>query len=160
MILTRSAASDFRTALEIVRYESMERPTMSQSPLEVVTEYMAGVKSLDADRCLATMSEDCKLHTPCVPGPIAKFLGGKEEIRPVYVFLYSKVFKEFHIGREILLETSDPEVIVVHASATIPLLSGKPYDNDYVFLIRVRSGKIAELWEFFDTGRAALALGG
>lgn len=131
---------------------------MSKSSVDVVNAYLAAIKAKDVDAIMATLSDDCQFHTPCVPPPTPKLLSGIPEIRPVFVYLFEHAFQKFSFDRLDVYQTSDPEFVTVHAHSAITLFGDKPYGNDYAYFARVRDGKIVEFWEFFDTTRAAVAM--
>jgi ketosteroid isomerase-like protein len=50
--------------------------------------------------------------------------------------------------------------LVVEAESFATHVSGKPYNNQYLFLMRFRDGKIVEMKEYLDTQLAAAFFGG
>ncbi len=49
--------------------------------------------------------------------------------------------------------------VVVLCRGEVTTTSGKPYNNSYCFVIRMRGGKMVELREYMDTALAEAALG-
>jgi ketosteroid isomerase-like protein len=61
-------------------------------------------------------------------------------------------FARLHYTLDHVLE--DGEMVSVHATARGATLQGRSYENEYLFLFRLRDGVIAEGWEFLDTAYA------
>lgn len=141
-----------------VEYRNAEA-NMSRSALDVINHYLDGIKTLDLEKCMSTLSEDCKFHSPCVPPPTPHLLDGMAMIRPVFEYLFGAAFKQFKFTRlDVHQSADDPNYISVHAASEVLLGNGKTYGNDYAYFARVRDGKIVEFWEFFDTTRAVAAM--
>ncbi len=45
---------------------------------------------------------------------------------------------------------AEDDVVAWQVDTKATLLNGEPYHSDYIFTIRVRDGKIAEVWEMHD----------
>lgn len=49
-----------------------------------------------------------------------------------------------------ILRTEDPELLVTTARSEVAMANGKPYENRYVMLTRVRGGQVVEHAEYFN----------
>jgi ketosteroid isomerase-like protein len=50
--------------------------------------------------------------------------------------------------------------VAVEAESFATHVSGKPYSNKYLFLMRFRNGKLIEMTEYLDTELAGKVFGG
>ena len=62
------------------------------------------------------------------------------------------------INFKIMNLVAENEYVAVEVEGTAIHISGKPYNNKYHFLIRIKNGKIIELKEYMDTELAAKVL--
>jgi ketosteroid isomerase-like protein len=53
---------------------------------------------------------------------------------------------------------AEGDTVVVHARGEVTTKSGKPYNNSYCLVIRMRDGKMADLHEYLDTQLVAEVL--
>jgi ketosteroid isomerase-like protein len=53
---------------------------------------------------------------------------------------------------------AEDDTVVVLARGEVTTVAGKPYDNSYCFVIRMRDGQMIELREYLDTELVAEAL--
>lgn len=60
---------------------------------------------------------------------------------------------------DILTLTEEGDRVVCEAAGTSRLKGGPAYDNEYVFVITFRDGKICEVHEYFDTVLADATVG-
>jgi uncharacterized protein len=54
---------------------------------------------------------------------------------------------------------AEGDYVVVEARGKVTTESGKPYNNSYCYVCRLREGRLAEVTEYMDTELAAAALG-
>lgn len=53
---------------------------------------------------------------------------------------------------------ADGDFVVIECQGEVVTKTGKPYNNTYCFVIRMRDGKMVELTEYFDTELVTSAL--
>jgi ketosteroid isomerase-like protein len=53
---------------------------------------------------------------------------------------------------------ADGDFVIVECQGEVTTVRGKPYNNTYCFVIRMRDGQIAELTEYFDSALVDEAL--
>lgn len=46
---------------------------------------------------------------------------------------------------------AEEELVHFHFTLKAMTINNQPYENDYQILIKLRDGKLAEAWEYFDT---------
>jgi hypothetical protein len=55
---------------------------------------------------------------------------------------------------------AEDDYVVVQCRGRVTTKSGKPYNNEYCYVIRIADGKMRELTEYFDTELVATTLNG
>lgn len=60
---------------------------------------------------------------------------------------------------EVLTTTEEGDRVVCEAVGTSKLKDGPRYDNEYVFVMTIRDGKVCEIHEYFDTVLANATVG-
>jgi ketosteroid isomerase-like protein len=113
-----------------------------------VERFFAALEAKDIPAFLATWADDGVQVMPFAPEGFPSRLNGKAAIARQYGGLPDN-FAFMRFPREIS-DMADPERFVVRYTGEIGLKAGGRYDNTYVGLFTVRSGRIAEFVEFFD----------
>jgi ketosteroid isomerase-like protein len=126
---------------------------VSTKPIDVLQTYLAAVESLKPEAALALFHEDAKVTTPLMPN--AKPMLGRKSFEVAFKAVFSH-FKHFQWVTKELHATDDPELAAGRTSATAVLADGRDYDNDYAIFMRVRGGKIVELFEYFSPIKAGM----
>ncbi len=83
---------------------------------------------------------------------------GKQAVREQ---LLGPLFARFEgaYTNEAVRIVAEDDIVVVECRGHATTKSGKPYDNNYCFVFRLRDGKLRELTEYMDTELAAEVLG-
>jgi ketosteroid isomerase-like protein len=127
--------------------------------LPLLQGYCERLARLDVEGCLELFAEDAVVRAPFVPDPIPKRMDGREAFaaafRPV-----GALFGTFRWTALDAHATDDPSLAFATGSSEITLVDGRPYTQDYVFVLRERDGRISEYTEYMDPIRAQAALAG
>jgi hypothetical protein len=108
---------------------------------QLAREFIDALSRADTDWVLAHYADDMEMWTA---GSLA-FLGA------------------FPNGLEFTVKTltAEEDRVAIEAESSGVHISGKPYDNQYHFLMRIRNGKIVQFKEYLDTQLASeVLLGG
>lgn len=124
---------------------------------QLARDLMAALSRADTDWVLDHYADDMVMWTA---GSLP-FSGvhTRNEIRP----LMDGILGAFPDGLAFTIKTltAEEDRVAIEASSRGVHASGKPYENEYHFLLRIRSGKIVELKEYLDTLHAReVLLGG
>jgi len=125
---------------------------------QIVQEFYKAGNSGDMDTCFDLMSEDI-IWTNIGTTALSGRFNGKEELiekllGPLFGQLKAGIF--MHVNQLI----AEDDYVVAHTSGTAETLDGRPYNNIYCWIIRLRDGKFVEVTEFADTELISSALGG
>ena len=63
------------------------------------------------------------------------------------------------IASEVEQLTAEGDIVVVQTRGTAETLDGKPYNNTYCWVVRIRDGQFAEVTEYMDTALIDAAFG-
>src|ERR1700693_3171689 len=99
---------------------------MSDKPIDVVRRYVDGMEA-GLEECMAEMSDDIHLISPCVPEPVPKEFRGIASVRAVFEILFTTLFKEFRWTRKEIYATDDPSVVVALLTSNVILRNDRPY---------------------------------
>jgi len=122
--------------------------TASAEALELIDRYFAAVASGDPG-IAALFAEDAVWHTPAsspMPGPFV----GRDAVLEVMaggVDLYAPGSLEI----QPTARAASGEHVFVAMTMTARTAAGAPYENRYVFVFRLREGRIVEVHEHLDT---------
>lgn len=90
-------------------------------------------------------------------GPWARAYRGKAEVRDeLQRPLFANFATPYRCRAERIIAEGD--TVVVLARGAVTTKAGKPYENDYCFVIAVKDGRIAEIAEYMDTALVASVL--
>jgi ketosteroid isomerase-like protein len=124
---------------------------------ELAREFIAALSRADSDWVLDHYADDMVMWTAgslAISGP-----HGKSEIRA----LMDGILSAFPTGLSFTITTLTAEAdrVAIEAESRGTHVSGKPYHNQYHFLMRIRDGLVIELKEYLDTQHAnEVLLGG
>ena len=110
--------------------------------------YDAGNRG-DMDTCFGLISDDIiwtNIGTTSLSGT---FTGKQEMMEKLIGPLLGQLKQGIHTTLQRLVAEGD--YVVAHTSGSAETIEGQPYNNTYVWIIRLRDGKFAELTEFMDT---------
>jgi len=124
---------------------------------QLAREFIDALSRADTDWVLAHYADDMEMWTA---GSLV-FSGShtKDEIRP----LMDGILGAFPNGLVFTVKTltAEEDRVAIEAESSGVHVSGKPYDNQYHFLMRIRNGKIVQFKEYLDTQLASeVLLGG
>ena len=128
-----------------------------ESNKALAREFIAALSRADSDWVLAHYADDMVMWTAgslAISGP-----HHKSEIRALMDGILSAFPSGLHF--EIKTITAEEDRVSIEAESRGIHVSGKPYHNQYHFLMRIRDGLVVELKEYLDTLHAnEVLLGG
>lgn len=110
--------------------------------------YDAGNRG-DMDTCFGLIADDIKwtnMGTTSLSGTYAGKAALMEELLGP---LFGQLKQGIHM--EVQRMVAEGDYVVAQTSGTAETLDGRPYNNSYCWIIRVKDGKLAEITEFLDT---------
>jgi hypothetical protein len=118
---------------------------------ELARNFVAALNRADSDWVLEHYADDMLMWTAGslpISGP-----HDKSEIRT----LMDGILSAFPNGLEFSITTltAEGDRVAIEAESRGTHVSGKPYHNQYHFLMRIRDGLVVELKEYFDTLHAS-----
>jgi len=129
---------------------------MSQSNKDVVMTAWKKFSTRDPAVIEACFTEDAAWIVP-ERNATALALGrghvkrlNRQEIAEFVARDFGRVFVS-DVNIEVKGVYGDGDTVIVEQRFSAKLPSGKPYENDYCFVFKVRDGKIAEMREYMDT---------
>jgi len=114
----------------------------------VLDFYDAGARG-DMDACFALLADDITWTNIGT----TKFSGTYAGKQALVEQLLGPLFGQLKAGIASAIErlTAEGDVVVAQTAGTAETHDGRPYNNTYCQVIRIRDGKIAEVKEYFDT---------
>ncbi|MFP2905307.1 nuclear transport factor 2 family protein [Pyxidicoccus sp. 3LFB2] len=137
----------------------MSNITRPRSALELLDAHLTLIAS-DIPRWLTLFADDAIVEFPYAAGTgLPSRLVGKEAIRN-YFSGTPGVFKNLTFRDIRKHGTQDPDVAIgeAHGSATIATTS-RPYEQDYVFVLQCREGRILRYREYWNPNAATESFG-
>ena len=116
---------------------------------QIVREFFEAGNRGEMERCIELLADDISwtdIGTTRFSGTYV----GKEELS---ANLLEPLFGQLKAGIYSTIENivAEGQVVVVQSRGKAETVDGKPYNNTYCHIIRVREGKIYEVTEYFDT---------
>ena len=110
--------------------------------------YEAGAKG-DMDACFALLADDITWTNI----GSTKFSGTYAGKQALVEQLLGPLFGQLKAGISSVIENmiAEGEFVVAQTAGTAETTDGKPYNNSYCQVMKVRDGQIAEVKEYFDT---------
>lgn len=110
--------------------------------------YEAGAKG-DMDACFAFLADDITWTNI----GSTKFSGTYSGKQALVEQLLGPLFGQLKAGISSVIENmiAEGEFVVAQTAGTAETTDGKPYNNSYCQVMKVRDGQIAEVKEYFDT---------
>ncbi len=123
---------------------------------EAVRKFVGGMGGDFAGAIDAAMADDCRIVTM---GTTA--ISG-ERTKAQALQAAALVGQIFPGGLPTVIHSmiAEGDRVAVEAESFATHVSGKPYNNKYLFLMRFRDGKLIEMIEYLDTELAAKFFGG
>lgn len=114
----------------------------------VLDFYEAGAKG-DMDTCFSLLADDIVWTNIGT----TKFSGRFEGKQALVAQLLDPLFSQLKAGIASEIENliAEGDVVVAQTAGRAETLDGKPYNNTYCQVMRIRDGKIAEVKEYLDT---------
>lgn len=103
----------------------------------------------DLDACFALFADDIvwtNIGTTALSG---RFEGKRELQENLLGPLFGQL--QAGIGMRVQRLVAEGDYVVAQTSGTAETLDGRPYNNTYCWVIRLRDGQFAEVTEFLDT---------
>jgi ketosteroid isomerase-like protein len=128
---------------------------------DVVQAYLTAMEHKDKAELLAVLADDAILEMPLdVAGTNQTRVlwrgadGASTHYGQAFVDVESIKFTEVDI-----CPTTDPDVVFAEAVGDMAMVSGRPYNNRYVFRFDLRDGKIRRIREYCNPVTSALSYG-
>lgn len=114
----------------------------------IQTFYEAGNRG-DMEGCMALLADDITWTNIGTTKYSGSFVGKKE----LTTKLLGPVFGRLKAGIQSTIDNviAEGEFVVVQVRGRAETTEGRPYNNTYCHVFRLRDGKIAEVTEYFDT---------
>lgn len=116
-----------------------------------------GLAKADATAFLDLMADDFSWIIEGQSAWSTRFDGKDAVRRDLFRPLFANFATPYRNVAEELIAEGDRVVVLCHGEVTTK--SGKAYNNDYCYVIRMREGQMVELREYMDTALAEAALG-
>jgi len=141
--------------------------TASRPNVRVAMDWIAAMTGFDSDGLRRTMAPHLKYHLARSAAKLARDKnapGAPADSPDPYVYPRDAYIAQHeHARRAIFVKPEPPELVrvadggddvVLLTRIRSPLQNGETYDNLYSYHLRFEDGKIAEVWELFDTAYA------
>lgn len=116
---------------------------------QVVLDFYAAGARGDMDACFALLADDVVWTNIGSTRFSGTFAGKQALVEQLLGPLFGQL--KAGIASEIENLTAEGDIVVAQTSGSAETLDGKPYNNSYCQVIRIRDGRIAEVKEYFDT---------
>ena len=123
---------------------------------EIVRRFYQAGNCGDMDACFGLISDDIKWVNIGSTSLSGTFQGKEELLEKLLGPLFGRL--KAGIFTHIIQLIAEGEFVVAHTSGTAETLDGRPYNNTYCWIIRLRNGKFVEVTEFADTELITSAL--
>jgi ketosteroid isomerase-like protein len=97
---------------------------------------------------------DCRFEVAYPMPPLPAVLHGREELVG-FIGAMADAVGDVRIDREALHHTVDPDVVITEHRLSVDLLRGGQYQNQYISVIKLRDGQIAEVKEYYGSSEHA-----
>jgi len=125
---------------------------------QIVINFYAAAARGDMDTCFALLADEVTWTNIGSTKFSGTFAGKQELVERLLGPLFSQL--RAGIRSEIERLTAEDDIVVAQTSGTAETLDGRPYNNTYCQVIRVRDGKIIEVKEYLDTALVTEVFGG
>jgi ketosteroid isomerase-like protein len=122
------------------------------SAAELLRAYLRAFERVDLPAILAVFTDDASLSMPYAPAPLKQSYCGKEQLEQVFGMVTSLAATIRFLDVE-LFGTED--VAFATARSEMTFRNGRPYTNQYAWLLKARDGRAFHLSEFYDGQRVA-----
>jgi len=125
---------------------------------QIVINFYAAAARGDMDTCFALLADEVTWTNIGSTKFSGTFAGKQELVERLLGPLFSQL--RAGIRSEIERLTAEDDIVVAQTSGTAETLDGRPYNNTYCQVIRIRDGKIIEVKEYLDTALVTEVFGG
>jgi uncharacterized protein len=124
---------------------------------KIVESFYEAGNTGDMDRCLALLADDIRWTNIGSTRYSGTYVGKEKLIAE----LLGPVFGNLKAGITSTIDATiaEGEFVVVQSRGKAETKDGRPYNNTYCHIFRVRDGNIAEVTEYFDTALTSSVLG-
>lgn len=123
----------------------------------LIESYLQAREAGDAARIAELTTDDVEYLVPPGLGVAPRY--GEVAVEALAGAAAARAFDLATIKRELKRITVGDDVALVEERMTAKALNGADYDNEYVWVLELRDGRIARVTEFVDTLYAARTLG-
>jgi uncharacterized protein len=123
--------------------------------IQIVKDFFASIGSGDKQGLLALAADDIEWILPGKDWPLAGVRRGHAGLEAHFQAHAEGVETSLIEPREFIAQ-GDWVIVIGYARGTI-LTTNKPFEDDWVFAIKVRDGKLTYIREYIDTQALALA---
>jgi ketosteroid isomerase-like protein len=103
----------------------------------------------DMEGCLGRLADDVRWTNMGSTRYSGTYLGKKELLEKLIVPVFGRL--ESGIASTIDNVIAEGDFVVVQVRGTAETKEGRPYNNSYCHVFKMRDGKIGEVTEYFDT---------
>lgn len=116
---------------------------------QIIKEFYEAGDRGDMDACFALLADDIIWTNIGSTKYSGKYVGKQALVEQ----LLGPLFGQLKAGISSSIENmiAEGDFVVAQTTGTAETKDGKPYNNSYCQVIRIREGKIAEVKEYFDT---------
>jgi ketosteroid isomerase-like protein len=118
--------------------------------------YDAGNRG-DMDTCFGLIADDIRWTNMGTTSISGTYSGKNELMEKLLGPLFGQLKQGIHM--EVQRMVAEGDYVVAQTSGTAETLDGRPYNNSYCWIIRVKDGKLVEVTEFLDTELASSVFG-
>jgi uncharacterized protein len=124
---------------------------------QIVQAFYEAANRGDMDRCFSYLADDVTWTNIGSTKYSGTFRGKAELVTK----LLQPVFGQLKAGIVSVVDNiiAEGDFVVVQSRGQAETLDGRPYNNRYCHVFRIRDGEIVEVTEYLDTQLAASALG-
>jgi ketosteroid isomerase-like protein len=124
---------------------------------QIVRDFFDAGNRNDTDKLVAMIADDV-IWTAVGRTRLSGTFRGKAELNEkLFGPLFGSLKQGIHMTEEQMIAEGDR--VVAECSGKAETLDGKPYNNHYCWIIRIRDGQLAEVTEFADTELIASVFG-
>jgi ketosteroid isomerase-like protein len=129
---------------------------------DVVRAFMAAQTNGDAAAARRLLRDDLTFHVP-VSGEkvmgIPTLTRGADSYMETRQKAVGKIYKSHARNIEMICFIAEDDFVAAFYRMNTDLAAGGAYENTYVFIYRLKDGKIAEIWENVDTAYSFMQFG-
>lgn len=131
--------------------------TQTQRNKEIVTAAMDALASGDQSLFYAAFADDVTWRPMPVQGPWSQAFHGKEVARDRLFAPLRKQYADRYTNTATHI-FAEGDHVIVECRGAVTLKSGKRYDNQYCFVIRMENDRMKEVREYLDSALAEAVL--